>query len=441
MGRLLNRKQAKPEQPKEEAPTVELPIEEIEVIEEVVVPVKPFEPYFFKPVLFLEQTEDSKVFEIDVLPEEFDQTDYIQAQLDVIPDGSLFAPTIIRFPEGRWWTEGNSDNIGIGKDNAILLFKNKKFFIVEGGSFYTKAPFSKYGGNISKNDYSHRRHIKFSGCEDFKVRRISVEGSNVIDGRLIGTTPELTPSFWKGGNDDGSFGGAPAYKSYWEFEHAFDFASCKRFIVQDVKANGVWGDGICLGVGNEDFEIKDAYLRFVGRQGVAIYDSRRGLLDGVIVDLGRRAAIDKEPFHDAGYADEIEIKNCKLHAIQVPFAALGLGTVNDINIHDNEYSGGSSIICGDSARRTMRKNWVFKNNVRTNVFGSPSADIKFHMTDNVLIEGNTIQLAKTQGQRIAQFEDCKRVEFLENNFTNAKEIVTRNSEVKTDNKEIEIKEY
>lgn len=497
--------------PAPEKPPVVIPKEEDPPIVDPVPDTQPqkFKPYFFKPVLFLEQTKYSKIIEITLLPGNVDQTDHIQAQLDRITDGTVLGPTVVKLPTERAWTEGNKDRIGIKKDNAILIFKGLKFFIVEGGNFYTKAPFTKYGGNISNNDYSHRRHIKFSRCEDFKFRKSRAEGSNQIEGVLLGKSAETTPSFWyqkyeKGyiqdpytgdkwqnhtfvptwyldirakdlltvgmipedalvvgssayyemlkdllpegelvpaPHDDGSFGGASGYKSYWEFEHAYDFEYCKRFIAEELVAIGTWGDAVCIGVGNEDFEIRDVYAKYIGRQVAAIYDSRRGLFERIIAELCRRAGLDFEPYHDAGYADQLEVRFCKLHAIQVPFAALGLGTVNDINIHDNEYSGGSSIICGDSASRTRRKNWVFKDNVRTNVFGSPSADIKFHMTDNVLIEGNTIKLAKTQGQRIAQFADCTSVHVGLNTFTNAKEIVLHNSEISVEDSSIQLVEY
>lgn len=408
------------------------PVVEPEPVPEI--PKYSFNPYVFKPVLFLKQTDKSKVVKIDVVPE-IDNTDYIQAQLDALPkDNSFNDPLVIEFPNERIWTEGNLSRMGVVGQNGAVYFKGFKNFIVRGGQFYTKAPASPYGGNIGLNQYSHRRHFRFEDCEDFIVEEISVEGSNLIDGRLIGTTPELTPEFWKGGKDNGSIGGSPAYKSYWEFEHAFDFLRSKRFILRNVKVNGVWGDGICIGDGCEDFHIENAYLRFVGRQGVAVYGSKRGLLDNIWVDLGRRASFDFEPNTATSYANEIEVKNFKAEAAMTAFAGLGRGDVSDIYIHDGTLkTSGHSFIFGDAGNKTTRKNMLVKNVVREGGgFGSPLSDIRFHMTDNIVFENCHLPIGSTQSKRIAQFMDCQNVEFTDNDFGAGEEIIYRNSTIKAE---------
>src|SRR5690606_25422044 len=149
---------------------------------------KIFEPYRFKPFNEIQQTEDSIIYEI-VAPDEGieDVTDYVQDKVNNMPEGSFLAPTVVRF-KGKFRTEGNPKQMTNQGEKAAIYFTNKKHFIVEGGEFFTTAPFTPYGGVIGKNRYSHRRHIKFDNCSDFRVRKMYVHGSNFTDGRLIGLT-------------------------------------------------------------------------------------------------------------------------------------------------------------------------------------------------------------------------------------------------------------
>ena len=351
-----------------------------------------------------------KVYEIKLDPSSTeDLTRQLQEQLDAIPDGTEDSPNTVRFPKGRFWTEGDLQRNPRGKAGIINLL-DRHHLIIEGYSkdepttFFTKAPAIPYGGNVSKRDYSHRRHFRIHQSSNIEVRNIRIEGSNTTEGKLIGTKPEHTPDFWKGGADDGASTGFPAYRSYWEFEHGFDIINSKNITIEDSSVFGVWGDGIYIGQSttnpSEDIVLRNLHLKFTGRQGIAVSDARKILIDSVWIEKGRRSGIDLEPFHDEGFANEVEVANSIIDVQLTPFAAGGKGDVSDIYIHNNEYSGsGNTIYCRTSNEQnpTIRRNWRFIDNVRTNRYGSSAPVIKFGWTENILIEGNVDRVSHRRG--------------------------------------------
>ncbi|PRY10584.1 hypothetical protein CLV24_1133 [Pontibacter ummariensis] len=360
-----------------------------------------------------------------------DQTASIQKQLDAIPDGTPTKPNIIRFPDGRFWTEGDLENNSQGR-NGIINLTNRHNLIIEGGTFYTKAPATAYGGNVDKGDYSRRRHFWLIECTNITLRKIRVEGSNTIDGRVIGTTPTLTPSFWQGGEDNGALHGSPAYRSYWELEHAFDIRGCKNITLEDCFVFGVWGDGVYVGgttSPSENIVLRNLHLRFTGRQGIGVANSVDGLLiDKVWVDKGRRASIDLEPHNHQGFVRNVKIQNCRLEAVMVAIAAAGRGDVSNIYIHNNTYTTTSPfLVCHDSSEKVTRENWTVKNNTRIGAFGSPVASIRFKKTNNIVLEGNTDAIKLTQSRTTVQLIDCKEANILENNFGHGYKIISKAS--------------
>lgn len=391
------------------------------------------------------------VFNIKLSEDEnIDQTVSLQQQIDKIPDGNPEAWNVIQLPEGKFWTEGDSEYKHL-QDDGIITIWNRKNLIIRGDNtiFYTKAPATPYGGNVGKNDYSYRRHIWIRFSSNIVIENIKIEGSNNIDGRLIGTTPEFTPEFWKGGPDTGSIGGSPAYTSYWEQEHALDIRASTNVTVRNFDVDGVWGDGIYIG-GDQRFNenlqknewvpavntiIQDCHLRYTGRQGIAAGNNVEGLLiENVIGELGRRAFIDLEPDLTANYIDGVEIRNCRTNTAQTVIAAVGNGRVDNVYIHDNAFSGGGHfIICYDSLKKTKRKNWRVENNTRTGGFGSPIADIRFALTDNIILKGNNTKVGATQSRKSAEFTNCQNVKVIGNDFGNGKYIDGRGSEIILEN--------
>lgn len=382
------------------------------------------------------EPKEVDTYEIEIKDDGGDLTAQIQRQLDVIPDGTESRPVLVKFPAGRYWTEGDLENNPKG-EKGIFNLTERKYMILEGNSkeeptvFYTKRPAVPYGGKIGEGEYSRRRHFWFIRCEFLKVRNIKVEGSNLIPGSLLGTSPEYTPDFWKGGTETGSRAGAPAYEANWEFEHAFDFRDCKNVDIYDCQSNGTWGDGVYIGNSKDNpsdtVTVRNCHFRFTGRQGVGVANARNVLIENIHVDKGRRAGVDLEPFKD-GFVENVTVRNCKLHVAQVPIAAYGRGWVDNIKIIGNEYSFGGFIKCSNSneEEKRHRKNWLVKDNVRTNEHGSPSADVKFSRTDNITLEGNRFNVSKKQSKETIQFADCEGEIIVRNNdFLGGKYIVKR----------------
>jgi len=378
-----------------------------------IIPIYGFVPYVFSGLDDIVQTENSKVFKVVAPDTDEDLTDFVQAELDKFPNGTIDAPTVIEF-EGDFWTEGNAEKSKEVK--AALHILNKEFFIIRGGTFYTKAPSTPYGGSVNDNNYSRRRHFRFENCKGFKVEPMTLNGSNTTDGELIGTTPETTPEFWKGGKDNGSIGiGFAAYKSYWEFEHGLDFIGCVNFTVDGATINGMWGDGICLGQGNDNFIIRNNKISWCGRQVMALYNCRNGLIEYNEDESCRRGGYDFEPYNSSGYVENIEVRFNKLRPMMTIFPALGNGIVSDINIHHNDYNTrGGTLALYDSRSITRRKNISFRFNKRLESFGSPGPSIKFRMVDNILIEDNYEPLSWAQSRSFASFHDCTGVVVINN---------------------------
>lgn len=370
--------------------------------------------------------------------EDVDLTIMIQEQIDAIPDGKTGKPNIIRFPEGRFWTEGNLENNPKGL-KPVIHFLNRHNLIIEGANpekpttFFTKAPAIPWGGSVGKNMYSKRRHFSVEESTNIIVRHIRIEGSNRIKGELLGTAPEYTPEFWGGGPDKGSGGEAHGYVGYWELEHAFEVKDSKHVLLDRVEAYGVWGDGLYIGnsTGNpsEYITIKDSYLGFVGRQGIAMANCRNILVDNVHIEWGRRADIDMEPFSSDGFVEHVEIKNCVLESLMTTFAMGGRGQKNYIDIHHNEFKRGGTISVYDSKQENVSTDIKIRFNRRTGgAFGSPASMMGFRQVRDVLIEGNIDHVAHSQSKKIGFFTDCEgSLVIKDNDFGAGDNITVRNS--------------
>lgn len=337
-----------------------------------------------KPVCLVSeapQEDIGRIFEIK-LSEIGDQTVSLQRQLDSIPDGTVENPTIIKFPKGRFWTEGVGD-FSKRIDHGIVTILNRKNLVIEaeGTILYTKAPAVPFGGSMAYGKYSHRRHFCIWDSENITVIGLRIEGSNDVEGRLRpfdSKAPE----------------GYSAYQDYLEFEHAFDVKGGVNVTLKDCHAFGVWGDGFYVGARkqwSDDVKILNCSTEWNGRQGIAVANSAKDILiDGFRGKKVRRTFIDLEPHSKEGVIDGVVIRNSEGECHLTPFAAGGRGTINNVLIENNKYSGSSySLYCRTSNPEDLiiRKNWVFRNNTRLGRRGGNG--IKLGYMDNVVIKDNS----------------------------------------------------
>lgn len=374
-----------------------------------------------------------------VFPEEFtfrieidssmtgDLTEYIQAKIDSIPDGTATQAHLIQLPEGRIWTEGGDVNYATPGSKGIINIVNRHNLIIRGYSkenptvFYTKAPASPFGGNVDQNNFSRRRHFNIKESTNIVVQNIRIEGSNKIEGVEIGTTAENTPDFWLGGPDESVAEGFPAYRPYWELEHAFNIINSQNITIENSEVFGVWGDGVYIGQSvtnpSDNITLRNMHIRFVGRQGVGVSDARNILIDNIWVDKGRRSGIDLEPFHSDGFATDVEVRNSTIDVHLTAFAAGGRGDVSNVNIHNNEFSSGAyTLFCrsSDNSNPTVRSNWRFANNIRLNRAGSTAPPVKFGWVENIVIEGNYDNFSSDFAVGL---NTCKNVQVLNNSYS------------------------
>ncbi|WP_299153037.1 right-handed parallel beta-helix repeat-containing protein [uncultured Christiangramia sp.] len=425
------------EQPKDvdSVPVVEVPeVPEVDIPDPVIPESEEPEPY--RPTRKI-----GKTYTFDLVEDSgIDQTKAIQDVLDKAENGYIdkngdTIVNVIQFPEGKYWTEGF--DVGLKKKYVIGLL-NKEFIDIEasGATLYTKAPGHPYGGDIGKGRYSHRRHFWIENSKFIEIQGLRIEGSNTIQGDLLGTTKAYTPDFWKaGGLDRGAHGDVPAYASYLEFEHGYAVNESQNITFDNCSVYGVWGDGFYLGNkvsegGSRNIKILNSVVDFVGRQGFAA-----SVADGVIIDncefkRVRRAPIDFEPYGATGYVNNVRLTNTYLEGFHGGIAALGRGQVNNIYIENVKInSPGPDISCWDSAGKTVRENWHVKNLSRVRSYGSHVGSIRFKKTNNITIENSFVPIAKSQSKKSMELTDCENVTITGNDFTNGLYIISENSSV------------
>ena len=338
-------------------------------------------------------TESVKI-DIELPQDGSDVTKVLQEQLDNVPSGSWKYPTHVFLPTGEYWTEGFGENI---EYVTRLYWKANIFIWGSGTTFYTKAPGSAWGGSVNGNRFSHRRHFCVHRSKNISVQGLTVKGSNYTEGQLIGTAPEYTPEFWEGDNDAPAWPGFPAYRPYWELEHAFDARGNENVIFNECHAEAVWGDGFYIGMLGgiaTNAKILNCTGHMIGRQGIAVANDLIGLkIDNFNGTKLRRSGIDLEPHTDAGVILNVEISNCNIECQLTPFAAGGNGDVSNVYMHHNIYSGsGHSVYCGNTGYKEgespRRHDWRFEYNTRKGHHGSSAPCHKFRHTDNLTFIGN-----------------------------------------------------
>ncbi|WP_424493880.1 right-handed parallel beta-helix repeat-containing protein [Salinimicrobium sp. GXAS 041] len=422
-----------------------------------------------------------KIFHIEIPDNAEDKTLLIREQLSKIPDGveivkhqktykvaksivgkkftdSTFkslgelkvVPNHVIFPKGEFWTEGDLENNPRGI-NSVFKIENRHNLIISGHGketvFYTKAPATPYGGNVTKGDYSLRRHFKFLFCSNIVLENITIKGSNSIKGSLLGTAPEYTPIFWKGGKDNGSIADSPGYTKYWEQEHGVELYSCEDVLINNISVSDVWGDGFYIAgdskLPSRNITISNSTFKYTGRQGGAASHVDGLLIDNVFIDRGRRSDLDFEPHKPELYVRNVEVKNSKFYSVGTVIAALGRGDVSNIYFHDNEYQRGALVNCWDSSGAFRRSNWRIENNIRTGSFSSTVSPIGFKKTDGIKILNNTESIEPDQGRNVASFINCGgNIEVSGNDFNHGKYMLLIDTEsVKTENNTPELIPY
>lgn len=373
----------------------------------------------------------SNIYYIDYDPTSTeDQGDYVNQQLALIPNGTSEVPNIIMFNKGgRIKAEGHLDPLDGKSKTGVFEYRDKAYWHItcpvdNPVTFYTTEPRVPHGGDIDNNTHSARKQFWFHQSVGLTFTNFIIEGSNSIDGGLLGTAG-YTPSWypyeeWR----TPEVTGYPKYVTYWEGEHGFDFRECQDVLVQNVTIKYQWGDGIYVGGsgGSSNVVLKDCTIKWSGRQGIGVANNVDGLtIDNIWFDHIRRSSIDLEPHTQGGWVRNVHIKNCRNATAWFQFlAAGGSGEVSNVLVEDCEHNGTMVRCLGNL--EAPRAGWTIRRVSRIDnaEFANGQANFLFSNTNDIVIDNNHQPIALSQSRVGVHFTNCHGVlQVTNNNFVNA----------------------
>lgn len=216
------------------------------------------------------------------------------------------------------------------------------------------------------------------------VTRSSITGLNIRGINTVSDKPELRPRYGAWGEKSG-------------FDHGIALLGVQDVTLSDSTVDAVFGDGVYIG-GSDQFprakrvQVRNVAIDRNGRQGIAITSAARVLLDDVTISHSRRSGIDMEPHRDK-VVSKVEIKNSTITSRLLAITGSGVGTVNDVFIHNNTFLRSALPLVHDrsSGVGTQRRyGWQVVDNKVAFTVRSSAAAMVFGNTDDVLVQGNDI---------------------------------------------------
>lgn len=291
-----------------------------------------------------------------------DVTAALQAAIDAAPDGVL-----LRLPAGRFSLEGT------------IVIRDRVGLVLEGSSPETTVFYASRRGELGEDGLSWRRHFLVLGGSDVALRGLHVQGANRSSGEVPGYA-EYVPEY--------------------EHEHGFAFVGVDGAVLEHSSVEGVYGDGVYVGNDGHDLDPAEASanvrlsqvsLEWVGRQGIGITHAKGVLLDGVRMHA-RLSGVLLEPNSSSQYVKEVEVRNSRVRAALVPFAAAGAGEASDIWIHHNtaESPGAWPMVSHEMTGGRSRGWRVEDNTLLGSLQRASGTGMKFQDVRDVSIRRNTL---------------------------------------------------
>ena len=197
-----------------------------------------------------------------------------------------------------------------------------------------------------------------------------------------------------------------AYVEELEFEHGIAMYGAHDVLVEDVRVDAVFGDGIYMAGGDEysptwsdGVSIRNATVDKNGRQGIAVVRSRNVIIADSHILHSRRSGIDLEPDSSDESIDNVKIVGNELTTWLMPVAAHGAGAVNNVLVESNSITSSSvPWISSRSSNDIPRHHWTVRYNVVHSFLGSPVPAFRFHATTDVVVEYNVVPLTDAQSR-------------------------------------------
>lgn len=300
-------------------------------------------------------------------------TDVTQDILDWIgslPDGTDVARHVVQFGVAKTY---RCDNPLIIEDRTGLNFDGR-------GSTIIRDVFDKL--------IPDRYHWSMERCDHIDIENLIIRGPNAA-----------------GGLADA------AYVAALEFEHGFAFWSCTDIYMNACQATNMYGDWVYLGLSGagptDGVEIENCYFGENGRQGFGIVAAHNVEIHHNVTGECRRSLMDFEPNGITNTCDTVWIHHNTFGRQRLSFiASKGKpGAVNNITVEDNDVAW-SMVITVDPPAPNLRNNWIIRNNVGAQKYGSPlGRAMVFTLVNGLTVTGNYQQLADRQ-MYLCVLNDC-----------------------------------
>jgi len=224
----------------------------------------------------------------------------------------------------------------------------------------------------------------------------------------------------------GSLPPGAGFRYALQWQHAFDFRGVRGVTMDQVRATGVYGDGVYIGLGfatpkawTSSVRIRDMQIGGAGRMGVAVVAGRDVLVENTTLSGIGLTPLIIEP---NGTGDGAEDVTFRRNRVSGPlsrgfFATLGKGPVRGVRVQDNTLTGAGMHMSLSSPEGLRRRDYTITGNRSDRGYSAPgSAAFIFRRIDGATVTGNTVPLSGANMALVATYATCG-VSVSRNTFT------------------------
>jgi hypothetical protein len=214
----------------------------------------------------------------------------------------------------------------------------------------------------------------------------------------------------------GSLPPGAGFRDALQWQHAFDFRGVRGVTLEHVRASGVYGDGVYIGLGDaapkawtSTVRIRDMRIGGAGRMGVVVVAGR-----DVLVENSSLSGIGLTPLiiEPNGLGDGAEDVTFRRNRVSGPltrgfFATLGKGPVRGVRVQDNTLTGAGMHMSLSSPEGVRRSGYTITGNRSDRGYSAPgSAAFIFRRIDGATVRDNAVPLIGANMALVATYASC-----------------------------------